>query len=110
MLSLFVAAGIDPTWKINHLYSAELFPTSVRSMARGVCNAGGRLGSVLAPMVKTRLTIQKINVCFQVVYLRTFGIFVPNAIFAVLLLVQLAVIIAFLPDDNDKDANEMNDE
>lgn len=46
-----IAAGIDPTWKINHLYSAELFPTSVRSMARGVCNAGGRLGSVMAPMV-----------------------------------------------------------
>lgn len=95
MLSLMIAAGIDPTWKINHLYSAELFPTSVRSMARGVCNAGGRLGSVMAPMI---------------VYLRTFGFFIPNAIFAVLLFIQLVVIVIFLPDDSDKDANEMNDE
>uniref|UniRef100_A0A8R1DXA8 MFS domain-containing protein n=1 Tax=Caenorhabditis japonica TaxID=281687 RepID=A0A8R1DXA8_CAEJA len=94
-LSLLVSAGIDPIWKINHLYSAELFPTSVRSIARGVCNAGGRLGSVLAPMI---------------VYLRTFGSFVPNTIFAILLLVQLVVIIVCLPDDSDKDANEMNDE
>lgn len=94
-LSLVISAGIDPTWKINHLYSAELFPTSVRSMARGVCNAGGRLGSVMAPLI---------------VYLRTFSILIPNTVFAVLLLIQLVVIVIFLPDDGDKDANEMNDE
>uniref|UniRef100_A0A1I7TRV6 MFS domain-containing protein n=1 Tax=Caenorhabditis tropicalis TaxID=1561998 RepID=A0A1I7TRV6_9PELO len=95
LLSLVISAGIDPTWKINHLYSAELFPTSVRSMARGVCNAGGRLGSVMAPMI---------------VYLRTLNLLIPNVVFAVLLFVQLVVIVMFLPDDSDKDANEMNDE
>ncbi|UMM43635.1 hypothetical protein L5515_019066 [Caenorhabditis briggsae] len=94
-LSLIISAGIDPTWKINHLYSAELFPTSVRSMARGVCNAGGRFGSVLAPMI---------------VYLNTFNVLISNAVFAVLLFIQLAMIMAFLPNDSDKDADEMNDE
>ncbi|CAL2051650.1 unnamed protein product [Caenorhabditis brenneri] len=95
VFSLTVSAGIDPTWKINHLYSAELFPTSVRSMARGVCNAGGRLGSVLAPMI---------------VYFRTINLLIPNIVFTVLLLIQLVVIVICLPDDSDKDANEMNDE
>lgn len=95
LLSLVVSAGIDPTWKINHLYSAELFPTSVRSMARGVCNAGGRLGSVLAPMI---------------VFLRIYNPLIPNIIFAILLFIQLVVIFAFLPNDDDSQANEMNDE
>ncbi|CAI2358151.1 unnamed protein product [Caenorhabditis sp. 36 PRJEB53466] len=95
VLTLIVSAGIDPTWKINHLYSAELFPTSVRSMARGVCNAGGRFGSVMAPLI--------------VAYRTTIPV-LPNAVFAALLVIQLIVIVAFLPDDNDKDANEMNDE
>lgn len=95
LLSVVISAGIDPTWKINHLYSAELFPTSVRSMARGVCNAGGRLGSVMAPLI---------------VYFRTINLLIPNAVFTILLLVQLVVIVIFLPNDTDKDANEMNDE
>ena len=51
VLSLAAAASIDPTWKINHLYSTELFPTSVRNMARGVCNMAARLGGVVAPSV-----------------------------------------------------------
>ncbi|EPB79034.1 hypothetical protein ANCCEY_01891 [Ancylostoma ceylanicum] len=50
-LSLLVSAALDPAWKINHLYSAELFPTVVRNMARAVCNVGARLGSVAAPML-----------------------------------------------------------
>uniref|UniRef100_A0A1I7WIM9 MFS domain-containing protein n=1 Tax=Heterorhabditis bacteriophora TaxID=37862 RepID=A0A1I7WIM9_HETBA len=51
VLSLIVASSLDPTWKINHLYSAELFPTVIRNMARGICNVGARLGSVAAPSV-----------------------------------------------------------
>ena len=45
------AASVDPIWKINHLYSTELFPTVVRNMARAVCNVGSRLGSVIGPQV-----------------------------------------------------------
>uniref|UniRef100_A0A158P6G8 MFS domain-containing protein n=1 Tax=Angiostrongylus cantonensis TaxID=6313 RepID=A0A158P6G8_ANGCA len=48
---LVVSAALDPAWKINHLYSAELFPTVVRNMARAICNVGSRFGSVAAPMV-----------------------------------------------------------
>ncbi|KAF1749042.1 hypothetical protein GCK72_025509 [Caenorhabditis remanei] len=95
VFTLIVSGGIDPTWKINHLYSAELFPTSVRSMARGVCNAGGRFGSVMAPLI---------------VYFRIYDQVIPSVVFAFLLLIQLIVIVIFLPDDKDKDANEMNDE
>ncbi|CAI5454921.1 unnamed protein product [Caenorhabditis angaria] len=95
VMSLIVAAGMDPTWKINHLYSAELFPTSVRSMGRGVCNAGGRLGSVIAPMVT---------------FLRTFDPVYPSAIFCILLIIQMTVVVLFLPNDNDERANEMDEE
>ncbi|KIH64278.1 hypothetical protein ANCDUO_05412 [Ancylostoma duodenale] len=82
-LSLLVSAALDPAWKINHLYSAELFPTVVRNMARAVCNVGARLGSVAAPMV---------------VHLRTLHYLVPYIAFAVFLTVQLVVVAAFIPE------------
>ncbi|KAI1712045.1 major facilitator superfamily domain-containing protein [Ditylenchus destructor] len=46
-LGLSLVAAMDPTWKINHLYSMELFPTAVRNMARGVCSVMSRVGSDL---------------------------------------------------------------
>ncbi|CAB3410167.1 unnamed protein product [Caenorhabditis bovis] len=95
ILSVIVGAGMDPTWKINHLYSTELFPTSVRSMGRGVCNVGGRLGSVIAPMI---------------VYLRSYDSAYPFIVFAVLLVVQWFIVICFLPNDNDREANEMDED
>lgn len=54
LLTIFTIMGtsaIDPMWKVNHLYSTELFPTVVRNMARAVCNIGSRFGSVVAPSV-----------------------------------------------------------
>ncbi|VDL64955.1 unnamed protein product, partial [Nippostrongylus brasiliensis] len=74
VLSLIVSAALDPAWKINHLYSAELFPTVVRNMARAICNVGARLGSVVAPMV---------------VHLRTIHHLIPYIVFAGFLSVQL---------------------
>lgn len=56
LLTVFTIMGtavIDPMWKVNHLYSTELFPTVVRNMARAVCNIGSRVGSVVAPSVCT---------------------------------------------------------
>lgn len=82
-LSLVVSAALDPAWKINHLYSAELFPTVVRNMARAVCNVGARLGSVIAPMV---------------VHLRTVHYLIPYLAFAVFLSVQLAVVAVCIPE------------
>lgn len=45
------SSAIDPMWKINHLYSTELFPTVIRNMARAVCNVGSRFGSLIGPQV-----------------------------------------------------------
>ncbi|XGW12033.1 hypothetical protein V3C99_013033 [Haemonchus contortus] len=85
--SLIVSAALDPAWKINHLYSAELFPTVVRNMARAVCNVGARLGSVLAPMV---------------VHLRTVHYLIPYLAFAVFLTVQLIVVVVCIPETKDR--------
>ncbi|KAK6030619.1 transporter, major facilitator family protein [Ostertagia ostertagi] len=82
-LSLIVSAALDPAWKINHLYSAELFPTVVRNMARAICNVGARLGSVLAPLV---------------VHLRTVHYLIPYLVFAVFLSGQLVVVAVCIPE------------
>lgn len=50
-LTIFGAALIDPIWKINHLYSMELFPTVIRNMATAFCNLGGRIGSIIGPLI-----------------------------------------------------------
>lgn len=53
--SIILIAALDPDWKILHLYSAELFPSEIRNMARGACLVGARLGSVCAPSVSITL-------------------------------------------------------
>ncbi|CAI4228657.1 unnamed protein product [Auanema sp. JU1783] len=87
LLSILVAAALDPTWKILHLYSAELFPTVVRNMARGICNVGARLGSVAAPMI---------------VHLRLQHYLLPFIIFAFLLSIQLLVVMFSLPETKNR--------
>ncbi|CAJ0954140.1 unnamed protein product, partial [Mesorhabditis belari] len=87
VLSVIAAASIDPAWKVNHLYSAELFPTAVRTMARAVCNIGGRLGSVAAPWV---------------VSLDSFSFIAPYSAFTVFLSVQWIVSLCFLPETRNQ--------
>ncbi|GMT05622.1 hypothetical protein PENTCL1PPCAC_27796, partial [Pristionchus entomophagus] len=82
VLSLVATAALDPTWKISHLYSTELFPTSMRNMARGLCNSAGRIGSSLAPGI-THLRHETPGV--------TYGMF------ALLLTAQLVITAVFLP-------------
>lgn len=77
------AAAIDPIWKINHLYSTELFPTVVRNMARGVCNVGSRIGSLIGP---------------QVSYLSTFFFPLPYMIFGIFSFFHVAVCFFLLPE------------
>ncbi|VDM58021.1 unnamed protein product [Angiostrongylus costaricensis] len=86
-VSLVVSAALDPAWKINHLYSAELFPTVVRNMARAICNVGSRFGSVVAPMV---------------VHLRAVHYLLPYLAFALFLTVQVLVVAVFLPETKDR--------
>uniref|UniRef100_A0A0N4UBC8 MFS domain-containing protein n=1 Tax=Dracunculus medinensis TaxID=318479 RepID=A0A0N4UBC8_DRAME len=54
-LTILMTSALDPNWKVLHLYTTELFPTSVRNTARGFCQGGARIGSVLAPSVSCRL-------------------------------------------------------
>jgi hypothetical protein len=51
VLGVAITASMDPTWKVSHLYSVELFPIAVRNMARGACNVTARLGSMAGPLV-----------------------------------------------------------
>lgn len=50
-LALFFLGKLAITFAFNSMYvfSAELFPTRVRSSALGACSLLGRLGSILAP-------------------------------------------------------------
>ncbi|GMT31677.1 hypothetical protein PFISCL1PPCAC_22974 [Pristionchus fissidentatus] len=88
VLSLVATAALDPTWKISHLYSTELFPTNVRNMARGFCNSAARIGSVLAPLVS---------------HLRHDQPHVSFGVFALLLTGQFAITALFLPNEAPTD-------
>jgi len=87
ILGLLITASMDPTWKIIHLYSAELFPTVIRNMARGMCNVGARMGSLAAPMI---------------VYSRNWFSLAPTIVFAVLLTIQWIVVFILFPETKDK--------
>uniref|UniRef100_A0A914VMU1 Major facilitator superfamily (MFS) profile domain-containing protein n=1 Tax=Plectus sambesii TaxID=2011161 RepID=A0A914VMU1_9BILA len=88
VFSIMGASAIDPMWKVNHLYSTELFPTVVRNMARAVCNIGSRLGSVIAPSIS---------------HLRHYNLSWPYMIFGCLMLVQVAVGALYLPETKNRD-------
>uniref|UniRef100_A0A914P3V1 Major facilitator superfamily (MFS) profile domain-containing protein n=1 Tax=Panagrolaimus davidi TaxID=227884 RepID=A0A914P3V1_9BILA len=86
-LGLLITASIDPTWKINHLYSAELFPTTVRNMSRAVCNVGARLGSLAAPLI---------------VYSRQWFTETPIIVFAIMLTIQWGIVYFVFPETKDR--------
>lgn len=51
-LCLFVAKfGIAFTFMINYLSIVKLFPTLFCGTASGICNLGGRLATIFAPIV-----------------------------------------------------------
>ncbi|KJH42701.1 hypothetical protein DICVIV_11313 [Dictyocaulus viviparus] len=85
-------AALDPAWKINHLYSAELFPTFLRNMARAVCNSGARLGSIAAPMV---------------VHLRSVHYLIPYLTFTLFLSAQVITVAFFMPETKNRPLPEM---
>eukprot|EP00878_Enallax_costatus_P013187 GHUV01013784.1.p1 GENE.GHUV01013784.1~~GHUV01013784.1.p1 ORF type:complete len:469 (+),score=155.50 GHUV01013784.1:1288-2694(+) len=44
-------AACSGTWTIAYIYAAELFPTSIRSVALAGTNQASRLGGILAPVI-----------------------------------------------------------
>uniref|UniRef100_A0A915EVQ8 Major facilitator superfamily (MFS) profile domain-containing protein n=1 Tax=Ditylenchus dipsaci TaxID=166011 RepID=A0A915EVQ8_9BILA len=88
VLGLILVASMDPTWKINHLYSIELFPTPVRNMARGLCSVMSRVGNLAGPFV---------------IFLRTMDKLLPFYMFACLLVAQWLISFFLLPETKDTD-------
>lgn len=87
VLTVIAGAAIDPIWKVNHLYSAELFPTVVRSMARGLLNVGSRVGSALSPLM---------------LYLSDMLFIAPYWVYGVLSIGHVLVAFLLLPETKGK--------
>uniref|UniRef100_A0A0K0FVW1 Solute carrier family 22 member 15 (inferred by orthology to a human protein) n=1 Tax=Strongyloides venezuelensis TaxID=75913 RepID=A0A0K0FVW1_STRVS len=95
ILCQVLAATADPVFKINHLYSAELFPTSARNTCRGICNGASRIGSMLAPGV---ILLKRINSG------------APYAVISVLLTLQWILGYLYLPETKNQMSLEDNNE
>uniref|UniRef100_A0A0K0E3W4 MFS domain-containing protein n=1 Tax=Strongyloides stercoralis TaxID=6248 RepID=A0A0K0E3W4_STRER len=91
ILCQVLAATTDPVFKVNHLYSAELFPTSARNTCRGICNAASRIGSMLAP---------------GMILLKHIEPGIPYAIISLLLTLQWLLGYFYLPETKDKTSLE----
>ena len=46
---------VDASWIAIYLYTAELFPTEVRTSAFGTCSTFGRIGAMTATFVGKEL-------------------------------------------------------
>lgn len=52
---------------VNYIYTAELFPTTMRQLALGSCSISGRIGSISAPFILQLVSVSKIYViCISV--------------------------------------------
>lgn len=61
VLSFFARAAISGEFNLFYIYIAELFPTSVRNMAFGLCNNIGRLGGIISsniPVISRAMNIK----------------------------------------------------
>jgi hypothetical protein len=45
--------GASAAFAIVYVYTAELYPTSIRQTAVGACSSLGRIGSIIAPLLAT---------------------------------------------------------
>ena len=51
ILTLGAKAAVTGAFNVTYIYTAELFPTSIRSTAVGACSTMARVGGALAPII-----------------------------------------------------------
>jgi MFS family permease len=61
---LFQTFSTGLGWNALDTITSEIFPTSVRSTAVGVCNAYGRIGPIVAQIVNTALVRKPVILLF----------------------------------------------
>ncbi|CAG0884113.1 unnamed protein product [Cyprideis torosa] len=66
-VALFVARGaIGAAFQTVYVYTPEVYPTSIRSVGIGTCNALGRFGSILTPFVAQVLLDTNFTLCMAI--------------------------------------------
>ena len=50
-LNIFGKLGTAAAYCVIFIYTAEIFPTSMRSLGIGACSTAARIGGILAPFV-----------------------------------------------------------
>ncbi|XP_013378671.1 solute carrier family 22 member 15-like [Lingula anatina] len=49
VLAMVGKLGVTSAWNVGYIYTAELFPTVIRSIGSGAASMAGRIGGVVAP-------------------------------------------------------------
>ena len=66
ILSLIGKAGSTAAFNLMYIYTAELFPTEIRTLAMGVCNLSSRISGMAAPYAGNSLVSWKHTFRFPV--------------------------------------------
>ena len=63
LVTLLGKFGAAASFSIVYLYTAELYPTVVRSTAIGLCSMMARIGGILAPQVSNIYFLWYLHIC-----------------------------------------------
>ena len=91
VLSFFARAAVSAEFNLFYIYIGELFPTSVRNMAFGLCNNIGRIGGILSAHVPFLCSALSIN----------------PSVFLSIILVLAAICSSFLEETLNKDMTDI---
>ena len=91
ILSFFARAAVSAEFNLFYIYIGELFPTSVRNMAFGLCNNVGRIGGILSAHVPFLCSILSIN----------------PSVFISIILILAAICSSLLEETLNKDMKDM---